>query len=78
MRMPVNVPVKTSDLELLALKGHPMRLVKKFLRDEAGATALEYSMIGGLVSIIIIVSLTAIGSNIKDSFLGPISNALTP
>ena len=78
MRMPVNVPVKTSELELLALKGHPMRLVKKFLRDEAGATALEYSMIGGLVSIIIIVALTSIGSNVSTMFLGPVSAALSP
>lgn len=55
-----------------------MQVIKIFLLDEAGSTALEYSMIGGLISIVVIVSVTAIGSSISDSFLGPISNALAP
>ena len=42
--------------------------MKTFARNESGSTAIEYALIGTLISIAIIVSLTAIGSNIKTMF----------
>ncbi len=41
-----------------------------------GTTAIEYSLIAGLVSIIIVGLLTVIGSTISNNFFGPIVGAL--
>jgi pilus assembly protein Flp/PilA len=53
-----------------------LRIVRKFLADDHGATAIEYAMIAGLISIVIVVGVTSIGGTIKSQFFGPISNAL--
>lgn len=42
-----------------------MRLIKKLVRDERGATAIEYGLIGSLVSIAIIVGATALGTRLN-------------
>ena len=42
--------------------------VKKFFRCESGATSIEYSLIGGLISIIILVSVSAIGTKTSNQF----------
>lgn len=52
-----------------------MRLIRQFLADTTGTTAMEYAMIGALVSIAIIVSATRIGSKIQSLFYGPLGNA---
>lgn len=38
------------------------------LRDESGATAIEYGLIAGLVSVAIIVALNTLGSSLSDLF----------
>ncbi len=43
--------------------------ITRFLRDEEGATALEYGMIAGLISIAILVSLPTIGTKLAAVFL---------
>lgn len=40
-----------------------MRLIKRFLADERGTTAIEYAIIGTLVSISIIAGATAVGQS---------------
>jgi len=45
-----------------------LRSITRFLRDEEGATALEYGMIAGLISIAILVSLPAIGTKLGAIF----------
>lgn len=52
-----------------------MALVNEFLRDESGATAIEYGLIAGLISVIIITVLTNVGTKLNAKF-GRISNAL--
>lgn len=42
-----------------------MDVLKKFLRDERGATAIEYSMIGAIVSIVIIGGAVIMGSKMN-------------
>ena len=44
-------------------------------RDENGATAIEYAMIAGVVSIAILVGLTALGGNVSNLY-NSISNAV--
>lgn len=40
-------------------------LLRKFRRDESGATAIEYGLIVALISIAAITAYTNIGSNLK-------------
>jgi pilus assembly protein Flp/PilA len=40
----------------------------KFLRDESGATAIEYGLIAALVSIAAIVAMGAMGNELGDMF----------
>lgn len=42
--------------------------VVKFLRDEEGATAIEYGLIAGLISIGIIVVVTSVSTNLGTVF----------
>lgn len=47
------------------------QLVSRFvgsLRDERGATAIEYALIAGLVSIAIVTAATQIGTDLSDLF----------
>ncbi len=41
-----------------------------------GATAIEYALVAGLVSILIITAVTTIGTDVRDLFLGPVANTL--
>ena len=59
-------------------QGPKMRLIQNFLTDESGATAIEYSMIGGLVSILILAAIQGMGTTITDMFIGPVADALAP
>jgi len=49
--------------------------ITRFLRDEEGATAIEYGLIAGLVAIGIAVALTALGTDLSGLF-GRISTKL--
>jgi pilus assembly protein Flp/PilA len=40
----------------------------KFLRDETGATAIEYGLIASLIAVVIIVALTAVGTGLSGTF----------
>ena len=42
--------------------------VKNFWRDEVGATAIEYGLIAGLVSVAAIVALQAMSGSLKSIF----------
>lgn len=54
-----------------------MKNFKDFLEDEDGATAIEYGLIAGLIAVVIIAALTALGGNLKDSF-NAIATAVAP
>ncbi len=42
-----------------------MSEVMKFLRDEEGATAIEYGLIVGLIAVVIVAVLGFIGTNLE-------------
>lgn len=42
--------------------------VTRFRHDEDGATAIEYALVAGLISIVIIAAVTSIGETLSDSF----------
>ena len=41
---------------------------KSFVRDENGITALEYGMLAGLITVLIIASIASIGTTLKNVF----------
>jgi pilus assembly protein Flp/PilA len=49
--------------------------IKAFLRDESGATAIEYGLIAAGISIAIIAVVQGTGTNLKKTF-GTVSSAL--
>jgi pilus assembly protein Flp/PilA len=46
-----------------------------FIKEESGATAIEYGLIAALISVVAITTLTAVGSKLNDKFAS-ISNGL--
>jgi pilus assembly protein Flp/PilA len=42
--------------------------IKRFLKDEEGATMVEYGLLAALISIVCIVALTNIGTNLNIAF----------
>jgi pilus assembly protein Flp/PilA len=43
-------------------------LLSRFVRDEAGATAIEYGLIAALIAVVIITALQTVGTNLKATF----------
>ena len=52
-----------------------MTKLRAFLRDENGATAIEYGLIAACISVAIILAVTGVGSNLNTTFTN-VSNAL--
>ena len=50
-------------------------LISRFAKDQSGATAIEYGLIAGLISVIILGALTQIGTKLNTKFTN-ISGAL--
>ncbi len=44
------------------------KFVSRFLKDESGATAIEYGLIAALISITIIAAAQSIGGSVKTKF----------
>ncbi len=42
--------------------------IKNFIANESGATAIEYALIASLIAVVIIVSLTVLGSQLQNTF----------
>jgi pilus assembly protein Flp/PilA len=45
-----------------------MRVIIKFLKDESGATAIEYGLIATGIAVAIIPVITGLGSKLKTTF----------
>ena len=52
-----------------------MLLISRFLRDESGATAIEYCLIAAGLSIVIITAVNGIGATLSTNF-GTINSSL--
>ncbi len=53
----------------LLLKENIMtKFVSRFLKDESGATAIEYGLIAALIAVVIITGVTAVGSKLNTQF----------
>jgi pilus assembly protein Flp/PilA len=49
--------------------------LKRFVRDESGATAIEYGLIAAGISVAIIATVKTLGTNLNTTFTN-VSNAL--
>jgi pilus assembly protein Flp/PilA len=45
-----------------------MNLISRFVRDESGATAIEYGLIAALIAVVIITAVTAVGTALSTTF----------
>ena len=52
-----------------------MFLVKRFMRNEDGATAIEYALIASLIAVVIIGAVTVVGTKVSNTFT-EVGNAL--
>jgi pilus assembly protein Flp/PilA len=50
-------------------------LIARFVKDESGATAIEYGLIAAGISVVIITVVQGVGANLKTTF-GSVSTAL--
>ena len=44
------------------------KLISNFLRNESGATAIEYGLIAALIAVVIIGAVTAVGTSLNSTF----------
>jgi len=52
-----------------------LKMLKRFFKDESGATAVEYGLIAALISVAAIAAMTAVGGALRTTFTN-VSNAL--
>jgi pilus assembly protein Flp/PilA len=44
------------------------KFVTRFLKDESGATAIEYGLIAALIAVVLVASLTTLGGALEENF----------
>jgi pilus assembly protein Flp/PilA len=52
-------------------------LFTRFVRDESGATAIEYGLIAALIAVVIIGAVSALGTQLSSTF-GAVKTGITP
>jgi pilus assembly protein Flp/PilA len=50
------------------------KMLEAFVRDENGATAIEYGLIAALIAVAIIGGVTAVGTSLSSTFTSVSSN----
>lgn len=45
-----------------------MNLISRFIRDESGATAIEYGLIAALIAVVIITAIQTVGTKLSTTF----------
>ncbi len=43
-------------------------LIQRFVRDQSGATAIEYGLIAALIAVVIIGAVQVVGTNLSTTF----------
>jgi pilus assembly protein Flp/PilA len=44
------------------------KFVSRFMKDESGATAIEYGLIAALIAVVLVTALTALGTKLNGTF----------
>ena len=45
-----------------------MSILKRFAKDESGATAIEYGLIAALIAVVCITAMKSVGTNLTNKF----------
>ena len=45
-----------------------MNVLRRFIRDESGATAIEYGLIAALIAVVTIAGLTQVGTSLNSKY----------
>ena len=45
-----------------------LRLIRSLIRNDAGATAIEYGLLAALIAIVIVSAVSSLGGNVKNTF----------
>jgi pilus assembly protein Flp/PilA len=51
-----------------------MNLISRFVRDESGATAIEYGLIAALIAVVIVGAVSLVGTSLSTTFNTVASN----
>ena len=51
------------------------KFVTRFMKNESGATAIEYGLIAALIAVVLVGALTVVGTRLNGTFTA-VSNAL--
>ena len=43
-------------------------ILSRFVRDDSGATAIEYGLIAGLIAVVVVTAITTIGTKLTNTF----------
>jgi len=54
------------------------KFVSRFLKDESGATAIEYGLIAAGIAVVIIAAVTAVGTNLNTKLSEAATKIATP
>jgi len=44
------------------------KFITRFLKDESGATAIEYGLIAALIAVVLVTGVTAVGTKLSGTF----------
>lgn len=55
-----------------------LEMMKQFVSDEEGVTAIEYGLIAALIAVVIIGTVTTVGTNLSDIFQYIADKLVTP
>jgi pilus assembly protein Flp/PilA len=55
-----------------------MLIIKHFLQNESGATAIEYGLIASLIAVALIAGASLLGTNLNNTFNGVAGKLITP
>ena len=54
-----------------------MEMIKRFLKEEEGVTAIEYGLIAALIAIVIIAGITSIGITLNDKYYNTVASEIS-
>ena len=51
-----------------------LKFIRRFVKDEAGVTAIEYGLIASLIAVAIVVTVSVVGSDLNTTFQNVATN----